>query len=577
MPTNWVKDGLDAYLALTGENRAEKRAQAEIDNQKQYLQLAQNQDVRANASAGLQNQETKQRIDKGQREADDWYRSDKAIQDFVTMKTAAYSGMPNTLDPDALAKAQQTATDLAHAATMADQLPPGNHSIPVGQLSPSVQSVVADHIGKAAAMRKGTVHTDPVTGQKYTMTGELGPNIDVVAAPGKPSVFVPNMVALNEDGTTRLVPFTQDGTNNPEQPVSTLNTQQIYTKAGSMLAALNQAQELGISPAVAYSQNIYQGVMALPHDQRAAWLQKEVEKDTARRDKYVADAATVQAAKPFTEAIDALTGTPGEKRTAAAAILHGATSEVADYLLKTSKTVHDMFPDIKAPNTVIAGSGKPGFEQRYAFNQDTGKYDVPVGSPVLKHAPPANSGPDRDTLQAKRDVSTRLRDAQRGYFAAVKGGDNDKIAAAIDQIEALNGDATAVGVRPLPLPQRPMTSDQEAALYQQASTNVRAKQGRVAKALGLDPGKADIEAEFQRLKAQAPPRPSANDPSTFNTTSHSWGGEFPGKAKASNPARQSAGALQGAPPAKQHTGRIIRDTSTGKRYKSNGTTWQEVQ
>jgi len=396
MPTNWVKEGLDSYLALTGERRAERRAESDLASrqhaqsvQDQQLDLAKSQDQRSAASAGLQNEEAGLRIGEMKRKSADIEKTGKAIRDFITMKTASDPSVPNTLDPAGLAASRQTATDLAHTATMVDQLPAGYHDIPVNQLPASARNVLLEGPGKAALMRKGVVHTDPKTGQKYTMTGEIG-SVRVVRADGQDTQIIPNMLAQNEDGTVREVPFS-DGTNNPDVPIKSVTSKMLYTRAGATMAALSQAENAGISPAVAYSENIYKMVQALPYEQQVAWLQGEVAKETSRRDKHIADAGIAKAAEPYSKQIEALKGTPEGKRTAAAAIMLGAPSAVVDHLLKTSKSVHEMFPDSKKTYTTVETA-----EGVYALDQTTGERGKRIGG--LK---PTSKGEGSDKLPAE--------------------------------------------------------------------------------------------------------------------------------------------------------------------------------
>lgn len=110
-------------------------------------------------------------------------------------------------------------------------------------------------------------------------------------------------------------------------------------------------------------------------------------------------------------------------------------------------------------------------------------------------------------LQERRDIATRLREAQRNHATALKSGDPDQIAGAVDLITALNEDAGAVGVKPLPVPNRPMTSDEEATLKTQATENLKAKRGSAGRFFNTTPSAAEISAEVQRLKATSSAQP----------------------------------------------------------------------
>lgn len=206
-----------------------------------------------------------------------------------------------------------------------------------------------------------------------------------------------------------------------------------------------------------------------------------------------------------------------------------------------------------------------GREQTVLYNISDPKDITYIGKPGPKWNTKSSDN-DKTLTLTRRDISVRLRDAQRGYSAALQNGDPDKIAAAVDLIGALNEDAKSYGVPTLPVPQRPTTSDEGAALRGQAIANLKANRGLVGKFFNTDPSAAEINAEMQRLKGGTtgqPPQQSQN------------GRPQPRPSADSFFAQQDAASTM--PAAAHHSGRTIRDTVTGRRYRSDGQSWQEVR
>lgn len=170
----------------------------------------------------------------------------------------------------------------------------------------------------------------------------------------------------------------------------------------------------------------------------------------------------------------------------------------------------------------------------------------------LKSGP---SGNDKETLKVKRDVTARLQAAHRDYQSAMKTGDPDAINESIGLIESLNFNAKEYGVIPMPLPPRPFTSAENDLIKAQAVKNLEVQRGRAAKVFGVRPSVPAINQEVRRLKQTVKP----------------------GKVSFGAPQEQPAKAAATVPPAGQHSGRIIRDTETGKRYRSDGSQWVEVR
>lgn len=405
MSTNWAKDGLDAYLSMTGEHRAEQKAADDRAAQQhaqaiqdQQLQLAQNADTRAASTQGLSNKLTQQSIDEGDRKASDRAKFSSALQDYITIKTASNPSIPNSNDPTAMAASKQEAYDLAHTAEMLNQLPDGTaQSMQMTDLPPAAQKVLAEGPGKAAQARAGTEHKDPITGTVSVVTGELGP-VHVVKQQGQPAVIMPTLLMKSIDPRGRVTyleaPFTDNQTNASDDPVRTITPDMLQKRAGLQLSALNTAEQTGVSPTVAYAQSIYKMVNALPYEQQLSWYQTELQKESGRRDKYVTDAALAKSAEPYSKQLEALTGTPEEKRSQAAAIMIGAPSDVVDHLTKSSKAVHDLFPDSK--KTFVTASTGGGI---YSVDATTGERGAYIGPPTK--VPSSGSSSDKIPAQIR--------------------------------------------------------------------------------------------------------------------------------------------------------------------------------
>ena len=381
MSENWVKDGLDSYLALTRQGLAERQIDADIANDQRRMQMAENRENREAASAGLSSQLTQLQIDETKAKQGERSMFQSQLRDFITMKTAANPSIPNSLDPTQIEKSTQEAYSLAHTATMLSQLPDGTkQSFSMGELPAYAQQVLLEGPGKAARLRAGSVHKDPKTGIEYSVTGELGP-VHVVKEPGQPAVIMPTMMVAGKDANGQVVswevPFTENKSNDPSDPVKAITPDYLMYRAGNQLAALKKAQEKGISPAVASAEDKYHMILSLPYEKQLEWFQGVMANEEASRSKYASDTAIAQAAQPYADRIKKLKGTPEQKRTEAAAIMLGAPSEVVDHLLKSSKAVNDMFPDSKR-NVVVANTG----DGVYAVDGVTGQKVSKIGGPT---------------------------------------------------------------------------------------------------------------------------------------------------------------------------------------------------
>ena len=94
MSENWVKDGLDSYLALTRQGLAERQIDANIAEDKRRTQLAENRDERDAVSSGLTNQLTQLGIDEAKTKQDERTNFQSQLRDYITMKTAQGTIVP---------------------------------------------------------------------------------------------------------------------------------------------------------------------------------------------------------------------------------------------------------------------------------------------------------------------------------------------------------------------------------------------------------------------------------------------------------------------------------------------------
>jgi hypothetical protein len=236
--------------------------------------------------------------------------------------------------------------------------------------------------------------------------------------------------------------------------------------------------------------------------------------------------------------------------------------------------------------------GKPGWVQDVYTDGDGN--EVKRGEPRLQFNPrPDNSG-ERTNLVNKRDISIRLRDAQRGHQAAVKTGDPDAINEAVDMIEYLNEDAKQAGVNPLPVPNRRFSSEETRVIQEQAKKNLQEKQGKLSKVFGSAPSKPAIDQEVRRLKLTLKPgKVSFDDPQPQSqqprqgTPQVGVQTQSPAQQESRQevrkqqltspqPAPQTSPAVfSELPPAWKHSGKLIQDNATGKKLRSVKGQWVE--
>lgn len=586
---NWVKDGLDAYLSLTGERRAEQKAEEDTLYKQQSMQLLQDQNQRSAVAAGLASQTTQLSIDKGKREAEDdakWDEWDGKLFNTAVAKETANPHTPtieSIKDPAIVEMSKYVyGNNLKTVAFARDAVAKsGNMSIPMDKLpllAPQyVQDTVKHVFGPAAAKRAGQEAVDPVTQKTGIITGNMG-HVNLLKGEDGEVYLSADMEIKDQDGSIRYAPFT-NRTDDPNQPVKMVPLKALEHEANATIQGIDDALQAGADPATTITSRKLVGLKEAPRKVKEE-MYKAMQKEDENLRTRESDVATTKKVGKVLESmqpqIDAL---PWKDDPHTAVVnLYTTLSQSGMTTAEVEKAV-TRITSAKVPtakNLQIEEIGTGGDMVQKAIVGTDGK-TTPIGKPYRKYAAPSTGGSDKELLLVKRDVSTRLREAQRGYQAAVKKGNPDAIADAVDYIEQLNGDAKTYGVPPLPVPTRPMTSDEETALYEQATKAAREKQGRVARAMGIDPGKDDVEAEFQRLKQAKPraKRPHGADLSPSDTVHTHPSKQQSAPQKQAPP--QNQGTLNGAPPAAQHTGRIIRDTATGKRFKSNGASWLEVQ
>ncbi len=587
---NWVKDGLDAYLSLTKEHREEQKTEDDALYKQKTMQLLQDQNQRAEAAAGLTSQTTQLAIDKGKRDAADenkWDEWDGKLFDTAVAKEIVNPFSPTVETIKDPAKVEMSkyvyGNNLKTVAFARDAVAKnGNMRIPVDRLPEMAPQFVMDTVkhvfGPAAAKRAGQEAVDPVTQQVGIITGNMG-HVNLMRGDDGDAYLSADMEIKNEDGSIRYAPYT-NRTDAVDQPVKMVPLKALEHEATATIQGIDDALQTGADPAVTITSRKLAGLKAAPREVKKEMYKAMLKEDENMRTRESDVLTTKKVGKVLESMQPQIDALPWKDDPHSAVVsLYTTLSQSGMTTAEVEKAV-TRITAAKVPtakNLQIEEIGTGGDMVQKAIVGTDGK-TTPIGKPYRKHAPPSTGGSDKEILLVKRDVATRLREAQRGYQAAVKKGNPDAVAEAVDYIEQLNSDAKTYGVPPLPVPTRPMTSDEETALYEQATKAAREKQGRVARAIGMDPSKDDVEAEFQRLKMQPKPRaarPVGADTSPSDTLHTKPKQQQPAPQKQTAP--QNQGTLNGAPPAAQHAGRIIRDTATGKRYQSNGASWLEVQ
>ncbi len=170
---------------------------------------------------------------------------------------------------------------------------------------------------------------------------------------------------------------------------------------------------------------------------------------------------------------------------------------------------------LKAAQTAIASDRKTQADQR----RDALGW-ARVEAIVAKSAGNGASAETKAANLAKRDIAVRLRDAQRAYQQAVKGGDPAAINDAVDNISYLNDQAAEVGVPLAKVPQRRETAEETEALRQQATENLKAQRGGFGKFFNRSPSPKAVQAEMERIRKTGTPaseKPAAAPPATAGT------------------------------------------------------------
>jgi hypothetical protein len=234
-----------------------------------------------------------------------------------------------------------------------------------------------------------------------------------------------------------------------------------------------------------------------------------------------------------------------------------------------------------------------GVKEVFEESQDGGRTWAKV-SDGPKFNPRPDNNVDHEYLANKRDISIRLRDAQRSHQAALKTGDPDTINEAVSTIESLNDAAKEYGVKPQPVPNRRFSSDETRLIQEQAKKNLEEKRSKISKVFGSVPSKPAIDQEVRRLKLTLKPGNVAFDePQPQQQVQPQQ--QAPG-VQAQHPAQQEirqkerqdmlanpqqqpqtqTAIFNKPPPAWKHDGKLIQDHSTGKKYRSVKGQWVEV-
>lgn len=150
---------------------------------------------------------------------------------------------------------------------------------------------------------------------------------------------------------------------------------------------------------------------------------------------------------------------------------------------------------IKAAQTAIASDRKDKSDQR---RDELGW--ARVEAIAARSAKSGTSEETRATNLLKRDISVRLRDAQRAYNQAVKTGDPATINEAIDNLHYLNEQAQDAGVPLANVPAKRETAEETEALRQQAVENLKAQRGKIGKFFNKSPSPKAVKEEIERLR-----------------------------------------------------------------------------
>lgn len=345
MATNWVKDGLDAYLSLTGEKRAQDKADSDKAYQAQQMTLAQNADTRAAESANLSNQAAGLQIDKLTR---DKKETDEAPLRFANyFKLKQRSVIPGLEDVKGIAATESEANDLIVTGSILKKMPAGRIPLQVPDLPAEAQRTLMNGPYIAAQQRKGQKHTDAQG--EYTMTGELGTIFVESAGEGADAVVVPTMKAMRTDGTIIEVPYTAGRSNKGDDPITAVSAQQMMTRGASTLTAIKNAREKGTHPADESADLAYQMMAAtMTPAEMQKWMADDRAKSQARAETTQYDESVAKAAAPYLALVSKLKGTAAEKEALFLDAIKGAPKSVVAYLKDNVEVSNKLFePEAK--------------------------------------------------------------------------------------------------------------------------------------------------------------------------------------------------------------------------------------
>ena len=544
MATNWVKDGLDAYLSLTGEKRAQDKADEDRVFRQKDLDLKQGQFDLTKAASGLTNQLAQQQIDKGKQEAAsvDWYRN--LFYEGVKKEIAN----PMTPTGDAIndpAKVDMSKYVYGNSLKTADYiktLPLADFSIPFAQLQTKTPQFVQDtakNIFVPAAMKRaGQESVDPVTGQKGILTGNMG-HLNIAVDPQSGERYISaDMEVKNEDGTIRYAPFT-NGTDDPNQPVKIMPVSAMQHEANSVLQGIEDAQKTGVAAEVAITHRKISSLANAPPEVLKA------EYESLRKHKE-----NLQIRESYTALMNKLTpeqktafGEGGQRMFEVGAALGMSPDKIVELAQKSAESAESRTEKLNA----TAAENKANREARAESDR---KHNETIRAIASDNNAARKDTNNREKISDKKNIDVRIRDANRAHNALLKEkADPDAINASIDYIEQLNEDAKDVGATPLPVPKRPYMKAEEISLNELAIKRLTKKgvlwgENKPSKKDVLDeiirlkriykPGAVPSADAQQEISAEVPARPAANNTATVNSTGHT---DFPQSQGTQKPAQ----------------------------------------
>ncbi len=285
----------------------------------------------------------------------------------------------------------------------------------------TMQGMMGDVIGKTFTDKDGKTYTTQNLGRL------------AVESDGKGNVrMLPELTAVYEDGSTKLVPRTIDDTNRDDAQMKFTTPDELADKSSFALHTIAAARNSGRSPVDEYKDNLlklayaalgkagvekrYESDIRKGEAVFAKGLDLDTEKEKRAQIREEADAQTERVKAEVTAVEPAIKGvadnkslTPEQKRAALLPILAGLSPEAAKTIQTTHSTMKELFPD-PAKNewgTVETSGGV------YAWNKDTGKRGDRIGG--LKPTAEGKGSGDGTTAPIKnlREVKTLLAKGDR--------------------------------------------------------------------------------------------------------------------------------------------------------------------